>query len=59
MILQPFLKSISLCTKEITQAVITTTSQKDIQNAIVYFVNEYHNKLSRSIEKTFLKRDLL
>ncbi len=56
MILQPFLKSISLCTKEITQAVITTTSQKDIQNAIVYFVNEYHNKLSRSIEKTFLKK---
>jgi len=54
--LQPFLKSISLCAEEITQAITETASQNDIQNAIVYFVNEYHDKLSHTIEKAFLKK---
>lgn len=55
-VLQPFLKSISMCTKDITDVVTTTVPPSDIQNAIVYFVNEYHNKLSRSIEKAALKK---
>ena len=55
-VLQPFLKSISMCIKEITDTVTTTVSQYDIQNAIVYFVNEYHNKLSHSIEKAASKK---
>lgn len=55
-LLRPFLESISQYTKEITETILTTIPEKEIQFAIVYAVNQYQQKLCHSIEKFFLKK---
>ena len=58
-LLRPFLESISTCTEDITKAITTTIPEKEIQQAIVYAFNQYHEKLSHSIEKFFLKKGFI
>lgn len=55
-LLRPFLESIVVCTKDITDTMITTIPEKEIQHAILYAINQYHQKLCHSIEKFFLKK---
>lgn len=55
-LLKPFLESIQCCTEEMTQAITAAVPEKDIQNMIVYFANQYHIKLSKAIEKVFQKK---
>ena len=55
-LLRPFLENILGCTEEITQAITSTVPEKDIQNMIVYFANQYQHKLSNAIEKAFQKK---
>ena len=55
-LLRPFLESISQYTKEMTETILSTIPEKEIQLAIIYAVNQYQQKLCHSIEKFFFKK---
>ncbi len=55
-LLRPFLENISQYTKEMTETILSTIPEKEIQLAIIYAVNQYQQKLCHSIEKFFFKK---